>query len=108
MYSVVDLKYGPLHPKAMLSPRVTPQMIGLGLVVPNAPGYFGTFQISAYSAMVLYYPLEVVTAAGAAFVFLLYVVQMSLTLVGAAVALLVGVEPRAMRLPKVDGAPGRS
>ena len=31
-YSVVDLKYGPLHPKTMLSPRVAPPMIGLGLI----------------------------------------------------------------------------
>lgn len=31
-YAAVDLGYGPLHPDAMLSPRVTPQMIGLGLL----------------------------------------------------------------------------
>lgn len=31
-YRVADLHYGPMHPHAMLSPRVTPQMIGLGLV----------------------------------------------------------------------------
>ncbi len=31
-YSVTDLGYGPLHPETMLSPRVTPQMIGLGLL----------------------------------------------------------------------------
>jgi len=31
-YRVADLNYGPLHPKAMLSPRVTPPMIGLGLL----------------------------------------------------------------------------
>ncbi|WP_298838669.1 di-heme oxidoredictase family protein [uncultured Roseobacter sp.] len=37
-YSVTDLGYGPLHPDAMLSPRVAPQMIGLGLLeaVPAA------------------------------------------------------------------------
>jgi CxxC motif-containing protein (DUF1111 family) len=37
-YSVTDLKYGPLHPKTQLSPRVAPQMIGLGLIeaVPEA------------------------------------------------------------------------
>jgi uncharacterized membrane protein YbhN (UPF0104 family) len=50
-------------------------VMGLGLVVPNAPGFFGTFQISAYSAMVLFYPLAEVTRAGSAFVFVLYVVQ---------------------------------
>ena len=31
-YSVEDLGYGPLHPDTTLSPRVTPQMIGMGLI----------------------------------------------------------------------------
>jgi CxxC motif-containing protein (DUF1111 family) len=31
-YTVSDLAYGPLDPRTTLSPRVTPQMIGLGLV----------------------------------------------------------------------------
>lgn len=31
-YSVEDLGYGPLHPETMLSPRVAPGMIGLGLL----------------------------------------------------------------------------
>ncbi|WP_306113725.1 MULTISPECIES: di-heme oxidoredictase family protein [unclassified Roseovarius] len=31
-YTAADLGYGPLHPGAMLSPRVAPQMIGLGLL----------------------------------------------------------------------------
>ena len=31
-YTATDLGYGPLHPDAMLSPRVAPQMIGLGLL----------------------------------------------------------------------------
>ena len=31
-YSVTDPGYGPLHPDTMLSPRVAPQMIGLGLL----------------------------------------------------------------------------
>ncbi|NRB01530.1 MAG: thiol oxidoreductase, partial [Rhodobacteraceae bacterium] len=31
-YSAEDLGYGALHPEAMLSPRVAPQMIGLGLL----------------------------------------------------------------------------
>ncbi|MDC0115958.1 c-type cytochrome [Octadecabacter sp.] len=37
-YTADDLGYGPLHPDAMLSPRVAPQMIGLGLLeaVPAA------------------------------------------------------------------------
>jgi CxxC motif-containing protein (DUF1111 family) len=37
-YSITDLKFGPLHPKTMISPRVAPQMIGLGLLeaIPEA------------------------------------------------------------------------
>jgi CxxC motif-containing protein (DUF1111 family) len=37
-YSVTDPGYGPLHPNTMLSPRVAPQMIGLGLLeaIPEA------------------------------------------------------------------------
>lgn len=37
-YSVTTAAYGPLHPDTMLSPRVAPQMIGLGLLeaVPEA------------------------------------------------------------------------
>ncbi len=31
-YSVTHLGYGPLHPKTLLSPRLAPQMIGLGLL----------------------------------------------------------------------------
>ncbi|MEO0681283.1 MAG: di-heme oxidoredictase family protein, partial [Pseudomonadota bacterium] len=31
-YAAENLGYGPLHPQAMLSPRVAPQMIGLGLL----------------------------------------------------------------------------
>lgn len=31
-YSIDGLKYGPLHPQTMLSPRVAPPMIGLGLL----------------------------------------------------------------------------
>jgi CxxC motif-containing protein (DUF1111 family) len=37
-YSVDGLKYGPLHPDVMMSPRVAPQMIGVGLLeaIPEA------------------------------------------------------------------------
>ncbi len=31
-YTAADLGYGPLHPDTMLSPRVAPQMIGMGLL----------------------------------------------------------------------------
>ncbi|XZG70653.1 di-heme oxidoreductase family protein [Chitinibacteraceae bacterium HSL-7] len=31
-YSLTDLAYGPTHPELMMSPRIAPQMIGLGLI----------------------------------------------------------------------------
>lgn len=31
-YAVTDLNYGPMHPDAMISPRLTPPMIGMGLL----------------------------------------------------------------------------
>ena len=31
-YTFVDLNYGPMHPETLLSPRVAPAMIGLGLL----------------------------------------------------------------------------
>lgn len=31
-YRIADLGYGPLHPNTMISPRMAPQMIGLGLI----------------------------------------------------------------------------
>ncbi len=31
-YTLADLKYGPMHPDTLLSPRVAPAMIGLGLL----------------------------------------------------------------------------
>jgi uncharacterized protein (TIRG00374 family) len=71
-------------------------VIGLGLVVPNAPGFFGTFQISAYSAMVLFFPLEEVTQAGAAFVFLLYAIQIAMILAIGGLAFVFGLRPPAL------------
>jgi len=32
IYGITDLGFGPLHPDVMMSPRVAPQMIGLGLL----------------------------------------------------------------------------
>lgn len=32
VYTLTDLGYGPMHPKIMISPRVAPPMIGLGLL----------------------------------------------------------------------------
>lgn len=62
-------------------------VLALGILAPNAPGFFGVFQISAYAGLALYFPPARVVDEGAAFVFLLYVCQMGVTLVAALFAL---------------------
>jgi hypothetical protein len=59
--------------------------IGMGILVPSAPGYFGTFQLSTYVALAMFVSPGVVTEAGSAFAFLLYVSQVAQHLVLAAV-----------------------
>jgi hypothetical protein len=58
----------------------------LGVLAPQAPGFFGAFQLSLYAALALYFAPEQVVGPGSVFVFLLYVVQLVLTIgVGAVV-----------------------
>jgi len=52
----------------------------LGLALPNAPGFFGAFQIAAYAGLALYFPESEVVRAGAAGVFLLYTAEMAVAL----------------------------
>ncbi len=64
-------------------------VLGLGILVPNAPGFFGAFQISIYAGMAMFFPADVVTGPGSAFVALLYASQLGVMVVsalGAAVA----------------------
>jgi hypothetical protein len=59
--------------------------IGIGILVPAGPGYFGTFQISAYLALAIYVPPERVAVSGAGYVFIAYASQLAQHLGGAAV-----------------------
>ncbi len=59
---------------------------GLGTLLPNAPGFFGAFQISMYAALALYFAPAVVVGPGAAAVFILYVLNIGTTLVAGAAA----------------------
>jgi glycosyltransferase 2 family protein len=64
-------------------------VLHLGVLLPNAPGYFGAFQIAIYAGLAMYYPPARVATTGSAVVFLLYVIQIGLVLVTAAAALLI-------------------
>jgi hypothetical protein len=64
--------------------------LGLGVVAPNTPGYFGVYQISTYAGLALYFSAAELVGAGASFVFFLYVLQVGLSLVVSLGALLLG------------------
>ena len=66
---------------------VTMGSIGIGILVPAGPGYFGAFQFSAFMALAMFFPESVLTTKGAVFVFLLYVCQVGWHLLGALVGI---------------------
>jgi uncharacterized membrane protein YbhN (UPF0104 family) len=53
-------------------------VMGLGSLVPAGPGFFGAYQIAAFSALAMYFRLPLVIHEGAAFVFVAYVTQFAL------------------------------
>lgn len=66
---------------------VTVGCLGVGILVPAGPGYFGAFQLSTYMALAMYFPEATLVGPGAAFVFLLYVTQIGFHVVAMAFAL---------------------
>lgn len=67
---------------------VTMGVIALGILVPNAPGFFGAYQLSFYAALAVYYPPDLVISEGAACVLLVYTSQLAITLIGAGIGFL--------------------
>jgi glycosyltransferase 2 family protein len=57
--------------------------LALGIMVPNAPGFFGQFQFSVYAALSLFVPEAQLLAEGSVLVFLLYVGQTGIILLTA-------------------------
>lgn len=74
---------------------VTVGCIGIGILVPAGPGFFGAFQLSTYMALAMFFPEEMLRGPGAAFVFLLYACQVGWHLVAAGIGLALNAEPRA-------------
>jgi uncharacterized protein (TIRG00374 family) len=63
-------------------------VLGLGILLPNAPGFFGAFQISIYAGLAMYFAPSLVVGPGAAYVFLIYVLQVFITFGAGALAML--------------------
>lgn len=54
-------------------------MLGCTILIPGPPGLLGVFQAGIYAGMTFYFPTQIVTGPGAAYVFLLYASQVVLT-----------------------------
>ncbi len=77
-------------------------VLAVGILVPAGPGLFGAFQAATYGALAMFFAPEIVTGAGAAYVFLLYTVQFVWHLVAAAFA--AAIEPSMLRRDDAAGA----
>jgi hypothetical protein len=58
-------------------------LLGCTILIPGPPGLLGVFQAGLYAGMSMYLPAQVVVGAGAAYVFLLYSLQMVMHLITA-------------------------
>jgi hypothetical protein len=61
-------------------------LLGVTILIPGPPGMLGVFQAGIYAGMTMYYPTEVATGPGAAYVFTLYAVQVVWTILAGAVS----------------------
>lgn len=65
-------------------------MLGITILIPGPPGLLGIFQAGMFCGMSFYYPESVIREHGAVYAFMLFVTQVSATLLAGAVALFSG------------------
>jgi glycosyltransferase 2 family protein len=63
-------------------------MLGITLLIPGPPGMLGVFQLGVSAGMSMYFPAETTLGEGAAYVFLLYIIQVLWTVAAAVGCLL--------------------
>lgn len=84
-----------LHDATLTQASVVIGVLAVGTLLPGAPGFFGTFQLSVYAGLAMYFAPEQVVGAGSAVVFWMYTVQLVLVLGGGLVALRPSLRARA-------------
>ena len=62
-------------------------VLALGILLPNAPGFFGAYQISVYAGFAMYFAPELVVGPGSAYVFVMYLSQLLVTIISGLVAM---------------------
>jgi hypothetical protein len=55
-------------------------VLGCTILIPGPPGLLGVFQAGLYAGMAMYFPAQIVSGPGAAYVFLVYMTQLVLLL----------------------------
>jgi hypothetical protein len=78
--------------------------VGIGILVPAGPGYFGAFQLSTYMALAMFFPEGAIKGAGAAFVFLIYTTQLGWHVVAAGIGVLLDPETKLLGVRADAGA----
>jgi hypothetical protein len=71
-------------------------VVGLGILAPATPGFFGAWQLATYAALAMYLPPETVTEAGSVYAFLGYVLPIGMTVLAGVAGILA--KPRALLL----------
>jgi uncharacterized membrane protein YbhN (UPF0104 family) len=62
-------------------------VLAIGILLPTGPGLFGNFQLAVAACLKLFFPESVVATQGAVFVFLLYILQSAVMILGGVVPL---------------------
>jgi hypothetical protein len=73
------------HSLSVLGAAAALGVMAVGITLPSAPGLFGSYQLSLYAGLLLYLSVDDVQGVGAAMVFLMYVAQVGVHLIGGAV-----------------------
>ncbi len=70
-------------------------VLAMGILLPQGPGLFGSFQFFVYLALRMYFPEEMIRERGVAYVFILYACQFVFTLTTGFGAMFLGhIDPR--------------
>jgi hypothetical protein len=62
--------------------------LSVTILIPGPPGLFGVFQLGIFAGLTMYFPESIVSGEGAAYVFIMYALQFTWTLVGGAIFLI--------------------
>jgi uncharacterized protein (TIRG00374 family) len=82
-----------LHELSLLQASATMGVLAIGISIPNAPGFFGQFQLAIYAGLAMYFSAPEVEGPGSVYVFLTYLNQLGVTFTAGALASLVRVKP---------------